>query len=384
MKQTSIKARYLVNLAAALLLFALAVVIGMTGGSTMKLKITPSLWQCSYLIIMAASLNLVLGFLGQLSLGHCGFMAVGAYAASLFSLALQRAGFYTEKSGPAFMLVLLLSFLIAGASAALLGLLVGIPALRLKGDYLAIITLGFGMIIVNLINNLPFCGQQGLSQGSASSALYATGLGFSNDEKMQYLWVAALVVILCMTVMFMFVRSKYGRCIRAIRDNEIAAAASGINVSYYKVMTFTISAFFAGITGTLYACCNASLSTTSFAFTNGSILNSVFIVVMVVVGGMGSLTGSVIAAVVLFLLNYTIKNGAWVAALPAFLQNVFTYPMLVYSIALIVVIMFRPRGIMGSREFALCDIPKWPAWISSYFASRGLEKSAKKEAANHG
>lgn len=384
MKQTSIKARYLVNLAAALLLFALAVVIGMTGGSTMKLKITPSLWQCSYLIIMAASLNLVLGFLGQLSLGHCGFMAVGAYAASLFSLALQRAGFYTEKSGPAFMLVLLLSFLIAGVSAALLGLLVGIPALRLKGDYLAIITLGFGMIIVNLINNLPFCGQQGLSQGSASSALYATGLGFSNDEKMQYLWVAALVVILCMTVMFMFVRSKYGRCIRAIRDNEIAASASGINVSYYKVMTFTISAFFAGITGALYACCNASLSTTSFAFTNGSILNSVFIVVMVVVGGMGSLTGSVIAAVVLFLLNYTIKNGAWVAALPAFLQNVFTYPMLVYSIALIVVIMFRPRGIMGSREFALCDIPKWPAWISSYFASRGLEKSAKKEAANHG
>lgn len=384
MKQTSIKTRYLVNLAAALLLFALAAAMGMAGGSTMKLKITPSLWQCSYLIIMAASLNLVLGFLGQLSLGHCGFMAVGAYASALFSLALQRAGFYTEKSGPAFMLVLLLSLLIAGVSAALLGLLVGIPALRLKGDYLAIITLGFGMIIVNLINNLPFCGQQGLSQGSASSALYATGLGFSNDEKMRYLWVAALVVILCMTVMFMFVRSKYGRCIRAIRDNEIAASASGINVSYYKVMTFTISAFFAGITGALYACCNASLSTTSFAFTNGSILNSVFIVVMVVVGGMGSLTGSVIAAVVLFLLNYTIKNGAWVAALPAFLQNVFTYPMLVYSIALIVVIMFRPKGIMGSREFALCDIPKWPAWISSYFASRGLEKSAKKEAANHG
>ena len=299
MKQTNLKSRYLVNFAAILVVFAVAVAAGMTGGSTMKLKITPSIWQCSYLIIMAASLNLVLGFLGQLSLGHCGFMAVGAYAAALFSLALQRAGFYTEKAGPAFLLVLLLSILIAGAAAALLGLLVGIPALRLKGDYLAIITLGFGMIIVNLINNIPFCGQQGLSQGSASSSLYATGLGFSNDEKMQYLWVAALVVILCMTVMFMFVRSKYGRCIRAIRDNEIAASASGINVSYYKVMTFTISAFFAGITGALYACCNGALATTSFAFTNGSILNSVFIVVMVVVGGMGSLTGSVIAAVVM-------------------------------------------------------------------------------------
>lgn len=378
MKQNAYKRRYLINFAAILVLFAVAVVIGMTGGSTMKLKVTPSIWQCSYLIIMAASLNLVLGFLGQLSLGHCGFMAVGAYTAALISLALQRAGVYSEKSGPVFMLVLLASVIAAGVFAALLGLLVGIPALRLKGDYLAIITLGFGMIIVNLINNIPFCGQQGLAQGSASSALYATGLGFSNDEKMKYLWVAVLTVILCMTAMFMFVRSKYGRCIRAIRDNEIAASASGINVSYYKVMTFTISAFFAGITGALYACCNAALATTSFAFTNGSILNSVFIVVMVVVGGMGSLTGSVIAAVVLFLLNYTIKNGAWVAALPAFLQNVFTYPMLVYSIALIIVIMFRPRGIMGSREFALCDIPKWPGKLRAYFAARAVGKEAKR------
>ena len=244
-------------------------------------------------------------------------------------------------------------------------------------------TLGFGMIIVNLINNLPFCGQQGLSQGSASSSLYATGLGFSNDEKMQYLWVAALAIIICMTCMFMFVRSKYGRCIRAIRDNEIAASASGINVSYYKMLTFTISAFFAGITGALYACSNAALSTTSFAFTNGSILNSVFIVVMVVVGGMGSLTGSVIAAVVLFLLNYTIKNGAWVSALPAFLQNVFTYPMLVYSIALIIVIMFQPRGIMGSKEFALCDIPRWPARLRTWSAARSAGKSVQKEAGHH-
>ena len=239
------------------------------------------------------------------------------------------------------------------------------------------------MIIVNLINNLPFCGQQGLSQGSASSSLYATGLGFSNDEKMQYLWVAALAIIVCMTCMFMFVRSKYGRCIRAIRDNEIAASASGINVSYYKMLTFTISAFFAGITGALYACSNAALSTTSFAFTNGSILNSVFIVVMVVVGGMGSLTGSVIAAVVLFLLNYTIKNGAWVSALPAFLQNVFTYPMLVYSIALIIVIMFRPRGIMGSKEFALCDIPQWPARLRTWRAARSAGRSVRKEAKHH-
>ena len=383
MKHTQAKKRYLINFLALIVVFAVITLMGQLGGGTMKLKIAPSIWQCSYLIIMAASLNLVLGYLGQLSLGHCGFMAVGAYAAALISLAFQRAGFYTDKAGPAFLLVLLISIIVAGIAAALLGLLVGIPALRLKGDYLAIITLGFGMIIVNVINNLPFCGQQGLSQGSASSALYANGLGFSNDQKMQYLWLAALVVILCMTVMFMFVRSKYGRAIRAIRDNEIAAAASGINVSYYKVLTFTISAFFAGITGALYACCNAALATSSFAFTNGSILNSVFIVVMVVVGGMGSLTGSVIAAVVLFLLNYTIKNGAWVTALPPLLQNVFTYPMLVYSIALIIVIMFRPKGIMGSREFALCDIPRWPGWIKGYCTARAAGKAAIKEAKVH-
>ncbi len=379
------KRRYLLNFAAAVLVFAVTVVMGMTGGDAMKLSIAPSIWQCSYLIIMAASLNLVLGFLGQLSLGHCGFMAVGAYTSALLSLAFERAGFYTDKSGPAFLLVLVLSVLLAGIAAAVLGLVVGIPALRLKGDYLAIITLGFGMIIVNVINNLPFCGQQGLDQGSASSALYANGLAFSNDEKMSYLWVVGVVVILCMTSMFMFVRSKYGRAIRAIRDNEIAASASGINVSYFKVITFTISAFYAGITGALYSCCNAALATTSFAFTNGSILNSVFIVVMVVVGGMGSLTGSVIAAVLLFLLNYTIKNGGWVDLLPAFLQGVFTYPMLVYSIALIIVIMFRPRGIMGSREFALCDIPKWPGQFRSYLAARRAgREDRRKEAAHHG
>ncbi|MGN0394679.1 MAG: branched-chain amino acid ABC transporter permease, partial [Coprococcus sp.] len=270
------------------------------------------------------------------------------------------------------------SFLAAGLLSAVLGLIVGIPALRLKGDYLAIITLGFGMIIVNLINNIPFCGQQGLSQGAASSALYANGLGFSNSEKQTYMWLGVFVVIICMTIMIMFVRSKYGRIIRAIRDNEIAASASGINVSFYKVMTFVFSAFFAGISGALYSCSNAALATTSFAFTNGSILNSVFIVVMVVIGGMGSMTGSVIAAIGMFLLNYTIKNGAWVSALPGFLQNIFTYPMLVYSIALVIVIVFRPRGIMGTKEFALCDIVKLPAAIKTKFSTKTYDTAKEK------
>lgn len=379
MSKTNSKVRWLVNFIAVCLIMFAAVYISINGNKTVKLKVVPAIWQCCYLIILAGSLNLVLGYLGQLSLGHCGFMAVGAYTAALVSLAFQRAGFFTEKAGPAFAFVLVVSILAAGLLAAVLGLLVGIPALRLKGDYLAIITLGFGMIIVNLINNLPFCGQQGLSEGSASSALYANGLAFSNAQKMQYVWVAVLVVIISITIMCFFTRSKYGRAIRAIHDNEIAASASGINVSYYKILTFVISAFFAGVTGALYSCANAALATTTFAFTNGSILNSVFAVVMVVIGGMGSMTGSVIAAIGMFLLNYTIKNGEWVQRLPGFLKQIFTYPMLVYSVALVVVIMFRPHGIMGNKEFCLADTPRYIRSLFGHGASKATKKEAKTD-----
>ena len=192
----------------------------------------------------------------------------------------------------------------------------------------------------------------------------------------------ALVVAGIGSLLAAFVYFGFGNKVRKGEISEkIAVLAQFVKTVGLATI---ISAFFAGITGALYACCNGALTTTSFAFTNGSILNSVFIVVMVVVGGMGSLTGSVIAAVVMFLLNYTIKNGAWVAALPAIVQNVFAYPMLVYSIALIIVILFRPKGIMGSREFALCDIPRWPARIRAHFADAGAAKAAKKEVSYHG
>ncbi len=374
MKKENTAFRYLINLVAIIILMVVFVVLSFHSNNTLKLKVAPAVWQCCYLIIMAASLNLVLGYLGQLSLGHCGFMAVGAYTSALISLALQRAGFYTEKNSIQFAITLIISIVAAAVVAALIGVIVGIPALRLKGDYLAIITLGFGMIIVNLINNIPFCGQQGLAEGAASSALYANGLGFTNDEKQSFMWVGVLIVVLCMTTMVMFVRSKFGRVIRAIRDNEIATSATGNDISYYKILTFVFSAFFAGIAGALYSCANVSLATTSFAFTNGSILNSVFIVVTVVVGGMGSMTGSVIAAIGMFLLNYTIKNGSWVNALPEFLKNVFTYPMLVYSIALVIVILFRPKGIMGDKELSLFDIPGYPKRIASYFKNKKAAK----------
>ena len=346
---------YLLNTIVLVVLFAgfafLKESLGKAGD--FKLIVAPSIWQCCYLIILASSLNLTLGFLGQLSLGHCGFMAIGAYASALISLAAERAGVFSEKSGPAFVLVLIGCILAAGVLAAIVGLLVGIPALRLKGDYLAIITLGFGMIIVNIINNLPFAGQEGLALGSASASLYKNGLGFGTALKVTYIWVAIIATLVCLLMMFMFVRSKYGRAIRAIRDDEIAASASGINTSYYKIFTFAYSAFFAGVAGALYSCANATLSTSSFAFANGGILNSTFVVVMVVLGGMGSLTGSIVAALIMFLVNYQIKNGVWVALLPPWLQNVFNFPMLVYAIILIIVIMFRPKGIFGTYELSL-------------------------------
>ncbi len=374
------KRGYVINTAVLVVLFALFMLIsGSLGGTdSFKLILVPSIWQCCYLIILAASLNLVLGFLGQLSLGHCGFMAIGAYTAALMSLAFQRAGVYDEKSGAVFIAIIFLCIIAAGLLAAVIGAVVSIPALRLKGDYLAIITLGFGLIIVNVINNLPFAGQNGLAEGSASASLYATGLGFGTAAKVTYIWVALLVTIVCIVLMFMFIRSKYGRAIRAIRNDEIAASAAGINTSYYKVLTFSFSAFFAGVAGALYACANASLSTSSFSFTNGGILNSTFVVVMVVLGGMGSLTGSIFSAVIMYVLNYQIKNGAWVSTLPGFLQGVFTYPMLVYALVLVVIIIFRPKGIFGSYEFSLTGL------ASSLAAKlRGSKKSAAKEAAQH-
>ena len=345
-----------------------------------KLIIAPSIWQCCYLIILATSLNMTLGFLGQLSLGHCGFMAVGAYSAALISLAAERAGVFTEKSGMAFILVLVLCILVAGLLAAIVGLLVGIPALRLKGDYLAIITLGFGMIIVNIINNLPFAGQEGLALGSASASLYKNGLGFGTALKVTYIWVAIIATLVCLLMMFMFVRSKYGRAIRAIRDDEIAASASGINTSYYKIFTFAYSAFFAGVAGSLYSCANATLSTSSFAFANGGILNSTFVVVMVVLGGMGSLTGSIVAALIMFLVNYQIKNGLWVKLLPVWMQNVFAFPMLVYAIVLVIVIMFRPKGIFGTYELSLRN---FFSDMKKQRQNRLAQKQESKEALSH-
>ena len=261
-------------------------------------------------VIMAVSLNLVCGFMGQLALGHAGFMSVGAYAAALF----------TMKSGLPEAVAFPLALLVGGIVAAIVGVVIGIPALRMRGDYLAIITLGFGEIIRVVANALPITGgAKGLS-----------GIPASTNFSYAY-WV----MILSVFVIFAFIKSRHGRAVLSIREDEIAAEASGIRTTYYKMMAFVLAAFFAGIAGGLYAHHVGVLSPTKFDFNY-----SVEFLVMVVLGGMGSITGSIIAAIVLTIL-------------PEALRGFEDYRMLLYSLVLIVMMLFRPTGLLGTYEFSL-------------------------------
>mgnify|MGYP000145068140 CR=1 FL=1 len=294
--------------------------------------------------ILALSLNLIYGFTGMFSLGHAGFMAIGAYVSALCVLpaAQKEMMWILEDIIWPFSVIhtpFWFSVVAGGFVAAIFGLFIAIPVLRLGGDYLGIATLGFAEIIRVLIVNLT-----PITNGS----LGIKGIPFHASLLVNYGWL--LITLYCMVKLL---GSNFGNIFKAIRDDEIAASASGVNTTYYKILTFVISAFFAGLAGGLYATCFSSLTTASFTFTSASIWNSTFIVVIVVLGGMGSMTGSVLAAIAMYLLNYEIKNGAWVSALPGFVQTLFQFPMLIYALVLLVIIIFRPRGILGTYEFSL-------------------------------
>lgn len=252
-------------------------------------------------ISLAVSLSLVTGYLGELALGHAGFMAVGAYTAGIITLNLNLPG------GIEFPLALLLGGLMAGV----IGIIIGIPALRLRGDYLGIITLGFGEIIRIILNNLTITGgPKGLS-----------GL----DKYTNFIWaygVMAMIVI----VIYLLMSSRHGRAITAIRENEIAAEAVGIPVAYYKTFAFAVSAFFAGVTGGLYGHYLTQLYPKKFNF-----LYSIEILVIVVLGGMGSLRGTIIAAIILGLASEYLRRYA-------------EYRMIIYSALLIAIILFKTKG----------------------------------------
>jgi len=259
-------------------------------------------------IILAVSLNLINGHTGQFSLGHAGFMAVGGYTAASITLALSKQ-LTSMAAVPALFVVALVA---GGLMAALVGLAVGVPSLRLKGDYLAIVTLGFGEIIRVVFQNMESVG--------AASGLKGIP-GFTN---LFWAWSLAGVTVF---VVASLVNSTYGRGFIAVHDDEVAASAMGINPTRYKVTAFVVGAFFSGVAGGLYAHHKTFLSPTGFDF-----LKSIDIVVMVILGGMGRTAGVILAAIVLTLL-------------PEALRGLASYRMILYSLLIIVLMMARPQGL---------------------------------------
>jgi branched-chain amino acid transport system permease protein len=275
-------------------------------------------------IILAASLNLVNGYTGQFSLGHAGFMAVGAYATSWVSL---TYGYALGASGPATQAMFLAALIGGGVAAAIAGLLVGVPSLRLKGDYLAIVTLGFGEIIRVIFQNAePLGGSRGLGGMPPHS---------------NFFWTFAFAAITVYVVVNL-VNSTYGRGFLAVRDDEIAAEAMGINTTKYKVLAFVLGAFFAGIAGGLYAHFKQFIHPEAFNF-----LKSIDVVVMVILGGMGNTTGVVVAAVLLTILPEFLRAVSRYEWLPDWFQKVAENRMILYSLLLIILMLTRPQGLFG-------------------------------------
>ena len=259
-------------------------------------------------IILAVSLNLVTGFTGQFSLGHAGFMAIGAYTCAIITTRMPTLeGF-------------IIAIFASAIFATLVGILIGIPTLRLKGDYLAIATLGLAEIIRVVIMNLE------ITNGAAGIMRIPR---FITWELMCFFMV---FTILCITT---FLKSSHGRACIAIREDEIAAESMGINITKYKATAFAIGAFFAGIAGAVYSSYFHAINPGLFGF-----LRSIDILVIVVLGGMGSVTGSLIAAVILAVANTALQ------AVPAL-------RMIIYSVMLVCIMIFRPQGIMGSKEITL-------------------------------
>jgi branched-chain amino acid transport system permease protein len=281
-------------------------------------------------VILATSLNLVNGYTGQFSLGHAGFMAVGAYASASWSNHLDPyiLGWIAGANNPfATNVAFLISMLFAGSLAAIAGFAVGVPSLRLKGDYLAIATLGFGEIIRVAILNTDFVGaSRGLSVAGSYTNLF---------------WTYGSVAV-CVYVVLGLVHSTYGRGFLTVRDDEVAAEAMGINTTKYKVMAFVVASFFAGIAGALYAHFKAFLTPEGFNF-----FRSVDVVVFVILGGMGSTIGVIIAAVMLTILPEALRALAHTQFVPPAYQGLLENRLILYSLLLITLMLTRPQGLFG-------------------------------------
>ena len=305
---------------------------------------------CIY-VIMAVSLNLTVGILGELSLGHAGFMCVGAFSGALFSKCMKGAIDPTVS--------LVIAVIIGAAVAAVFGVLIGIPVLRLKGDYLAIVTLAFGEIIKNIINAVYF-GRDGsgfhislkdsmsLKMDADGEVLIKGAQGITGTPQAATFTIGVILVLITLFIVMNLINSRTGRAIMAIRDNRIAAESIGINITKYKLMAFSISAGLAGVAGVLYA---HNLTTLTALPKNFGYNMSIMILVYVVLGGIGSIRGSVIATVILYLL-------------PEMLRGLSNYRMLMYAIVLILAMLFNSAPqfvVLRERLFAALKGNKKPA-----------------------
>ncbi len=286
----------------------LILMIALNMGGFLARSTVSLLSQIAYSIILAVSLNLVVGFLGELSLGHAGFMCVGAYIGCLFAN-------YMHKVISSDLVVLILSMLVGGLVAAVFGFIIGLPALRLKGDYLAIVTLAFGEIVRNIFKNLELFGG-------------ALGLNTVKYNTESLFIVAFITVLIVLFLIQNLIQSKHGRAITSIRDNEIASWAMGINVTFYKLFVFVVSAFFAGIAGVIYGHWVTPVLYSFFSYNY-----SIEILVMVVLGGMGNISGSIIAATLITYVNFILQKNLS--------GNLAALKFLVYAMILIIVVLFN-------------------------------------------
>lgn len=284
---------------------AYALITFLIKGGVLNRQYTSLIVPIGVNIMLAVSLNLVTGFLGELSLGHAGFMSLGAYAGALFTLNTDMGDL------PSIIAAMLIGVVVA----AIFGFLIGVPVLRLQGDYLAIVTLAFGEIIKSVLNSMTFTnGPKGLSKIPL----------ISNYQHYTLVFIVTVITIL---VISNIVDSRHGRAVCSVRDNYIAAESIGVHVSRFKIMAFVVSAFFAGVAGVLYAHNVGIIKPTTFDYNK-----SIEILVIVVLGGMGSIRGSIIAAVVLTIL-------------PEMLRGADNLRMLLYSIVLIAMMLFNQSGL---------------------------------------
>jgi branched-chain amino acid transport system permease protein len=330
-RSLSMPMRYLIN--AILVVVFLVVGELMIDGGVVSRYQTGVIEQIGIYIILAVSLNIATGYLGQLPLGHAGFMSVGGYSCAIFIMRMMDVVGVTARDfatgSPAAVGLFVIGIIFGGVCAAICGLIIGVPALRLKGDYLAIITLGFAEIIRVVMQNID--GVLGFTLTGGAKGL--TGIP-SYTNFLNTFIVVAISLFLIHTMM----KSRHGRAILSIRDNEIAAESCGVNTTYYKTLAFVASAFFAGVAGGLYAGCIGVMAPAKFGF-----MKSIEILVMVVLGGMGSMLGSVISATVLTIL-------------PEALRAVSDYRMVVYAVVLILVMIFRPEGLLGDYDFSMSRV----------------------------